>query len=315
LSISGYTTIFRGEEFQFPYKESIKSLLGCCDEVVVLVTLKDGIDVDGTLSNLEVMHGHDDRIKIHTQNWDKDDPFQDGKNKTIARSFCTGTHLIQADADEILHPKDFEFFTKVPELYPDATLISVGCLDFFNTRNQIIVDGVDNYKPRISKNLPWLSHGVPAEFVERNPRTEKSICPSMKSDGAGYINIETGEAVNPDIYLIDHKIAEFRKLAVNNHQIYLNDYVDIIEQTFNQLPYVFHYSCIDVKRKVKLQLRMWESMWNLFAGNIDEFNELEDVEYRLVREKIMHRLNNCVSAYIDVQHPDMAEEYLSRIGK
>jgi glycosyltransferase involved in cell wall biosynthesis len=315
MSISGYTTVFRGEELQFPYKEAIKSLLGCCDEVVVLVTLKDGEDTDGTLANLQVMAEHDNRIKIYTQDWDRNEPLQDGLAKAKARSFCSGDWVIQIDADEILHEKDYQFYTEVPSKYPDNTLISVGCLDFFHTRRQIIVDGVANFKPRISKNLPNITHGLQKEFAEINIRTGKTVCSSMLSDGAGYINPETGEAVVADLFLIDSRIEEERQKAINEHQIYLNTYAEIIETTFNSLPYVFHYSCIDLDRKVNLQYKMWDGLWNLFAGKIDSIEEKSDIDNNLKREKVMHRINNTLTAIIDVSHPKVAEEYLSRIGK
>lgn len=315
MSISGYMTVFRGEEFQFPYKEGIKSLLGCCDEIVVLVTLKDNIDIDGTLANLNVMSSHDKRIKIFTRNWEKDNPLQDGENKAEARSYCRGDWLIQLDADEIIHPKDYNTYLNIPNLYPQNFLIAVGCLDFFNTRNQIIVDGVANYKPRMSKNISWLSHGLPKEFKELNLNTNKYVCPSMKSDGAGYINKDTGENVNADIWLIDDNIELLRRKSLDEHQIFLNDYSELIENNFNLLPYVFHYSCINLNRKVSLQHRMWDGLWNLFSGQKDFFEEKDSCSGRIRREKVMHRLNNTLTAWVDVQHPEMALEYLAKIGK
>ncbi|NHZ85235.1 MAG: hypothetical protein GWP19_05070 [Planctomycetia bacterium] len=315
MSISGYMTVFRGEEFQFPYKEGIKSLLGCCDEVIVFVTLKDNIDLDNTLANLKVMSEHDKRIKIFTQIWEKDNPLQDGESKAKARSYCNGDWLIQLDADEILHPKDFDFFINVPNIYQDKTLVGVGCLDFFNTRNQIIVDGVANYKPRISKNVSWLTHGLQTKFSEEHPITKKIICPSMLSDGAGYIDTRTGESFNADLWLIDFDIELLRKKSLDEHQINLTPYTELIENTFNKLPYVFHYSCIDLNRKVALQYRIWDALWNLFNGVNIDITEIDFCPGNLRREKVMHRLNNTITAWVDVQHPNMALEYLAKIGK
>jgi len=312
MFLSGYTTLMYGNKFNFPYKQCIRSMLACCDEVVVLVTLDNNEDKDGTLSCVQEMSKVDNRIKIFTQNWDRIEPLQDGLNKAKARSYCSGDYYLQLDADEVLHEKDNEFYKHIHELYPDNILIGVGGLDFFDSKTDIIYGGVANCKARISKNVSWLTHGLPKQFQGINERTNKVCCPSMLSDGAGYIDKETGEAYDADLWIINPKIEELRLLAKEGDLESLKEYSNLILESIKSLPFVYHYSCYSLFRKSLLKFQLWDSLWNLLQGTLDEIPIIDYIDINRIKEEINYKKQNIKYAELyNIQHPIIMDEYFN----
>ncbi len=109
MKISGFTIIRNGVEFDYPFVESIQSLLPLVDELVVNV----GISTDPTL---EVIKGlaatHPDKIVLFESRWPLDDPekrkggriLAEQTNLALAR--CTGDWCFYLQADEVLHEED-----------------------------------------------------------------------------------------------------------------------------------------------------------------------------------------------------------------
>ena len=102
--ISSYTTVYNAIEGCFPYIESIRSMLGFCDEIVVV----DGCSIDGTYEVLENLAKEDSRIKIYQNELSFEEPGIDGMQKALARAFCENDFLWQMDCDEIVHEDDYE---------------------------------------------------------------------------------------------------------------------------------------------------------------------------------------------------------------
>jgi ADP-heptose:LPS heptosyltransferase len=108
IKISSYMIIKDGIKYGFPYEKCIMAALRVSDEVVVI----DGGSIDGTYEDLlrinaELVEQDDagnitSPLKIERHEWDMNNPTLFGDEKTYARQQCTGTHLIQLDADEII---------------------------------------------------------------------------------------------------------------------------------------------------------------------------------------------------------------------
>src|SRR3990167_10420237 len=82
--ISGYTTTFNAVNMGYPFTESIKSLCGFCDEVVVV----DGCSTDGTYEELEALMKQYPQIQVYQNEWDTTEPLVDSIQKAFARALC-----------------------------------------------------------------------------------------------------------------------------------------------------------------------------------------------------------------------------------
>src|SRR3990167_7696911 len=90
--ISGYTTTYNA--MNYPFEECIKSMLGFCEEVVVL----DGVSDDGTWEKLEELAKQDSRVKLYQNQFDwENEPTIDGMQKAYARALCENEYLWQQD--------------------------------------------------------------------------------------------------------------------------------------------------------------------------------------------------------------------------
>jgi ADP-heptose:LPS heptosyltransferase len=110
--ISGYTTTYNAMDY--PFEASIKSMLGFCDEVVVV----DGCSNDGTYEVLEKMAADDDRIKVYQNEFDWNEPGIDGMQKAYARALCENEFLWQQDVDEVVHEDDYEKIKMITKRFP-----------------------------------------------------------------------------------------------------------------------------------------------------------------------------------------------------
>ncbi len=102
MKVSAFTFIRDGIRLDFPFVESIKSILPICDEFVVNV----GDSPDETL---EIVKGiGEPKIKIINSRWDEN-LFVKGKINAVetnrALSYCSGDWAFYLQADEIVHEK------------------------------------------------------------------------------------------------------------------------------------------------------------------------------------------------------------------
>lgn len=110
MKVSGFTLIRNGTEFDYPYVESLRSLLPLVDELVVNV----GIGTDDTLRKIRKLAEEEGQGKliIFESRWPLDDPEKKkgglilSEQTNLALERCTGDWLIYLQADEILHEED-----------------------------------------------------------------------------------------------------------------------------------------------------------------------------------------------------------------
>jgi hypothetical protein len=102
MKVSGFSIVRNGAKFDYPFIESISSILPICDEFVVAV----GNSEDGTLEQIRAIN--DPKIKIIETIWDE--KLRTGgtilaQQTDIALANITGDWGIYLQADEVIHEK------------------------------------------------------------------------------------------------------------------------------------------------------------------------------------------------------------------
>lgn len=103
MKISGFSFVRNGIKFDYPFVESIRSILPICDEFVVAV----GDSEDGTLAKLRSLH--DRKINIIETVWDESLRIGGAvlaKQTDIALSHTTGDWAFYLQGDEVVHEQD-----------------------------------------------------------------------------------------------------------------------------------------------------------------------------------------------------------------
>ena len=111
MKVSGFFIVRHGEKFDYPYLESLRSVLPLVDELVINV----GIGEDATLARIQELAGSEGegKIQIFESHWPLDDPEKRRGGKilseqtNLALERCTGDWCIYIQADEILHEEDY----------------------------------------------------------------------------------------------------------------------------------------------------------------------------------------------------------------
>jgi len=108
--ISGFTLVRNGSKFDYPFIESLRSILPLVDELVINVGFGD----DDTLKRVETFASIEGqgKVVIFESHWPLDDPekkrggqiLSEQTNLALAR--CTGEWCIYLQADEIFHEKE-----------------------------------------------------------------------------------------------------------------------------------------------------------------------------------------------------------------
>ncbi len=103
MKISGYTYVRNGVELDYPFVESIKSVLSVCDEFIVV--LGDSHDA----SREAILSINSDKVKIVDSVWDMNLRVDGGvfaQQSNIGLDHCTGDWVLHIQADEVVHEND-----------------------------------------------------------------------------------------------------------------------------------------------------------------------------------------------------------------
>jgi len=286
-TISGYITTYNCEKQDYPYVQSIKSMLQFCDEVCVV----DGGSTDGTFEKLEEISKEDSRVKVKKVLRDWSHPRHavfDGMQKAEARSMCTSEFCWQMDSDEIVHeadaPKIMDLCEKMPK---NVEVISLPVIEYWGGPNKVRVD-IQPWKWRLSRNLPHVTHGIPVHL--RRFDSEGNIYSLPGSDGCDMIHKESGEVIN---HLTFHNgdSERVRQAALLGNSEAIRVYQDWFNQVVNSLPGVHHYSWYDMARKMRLYrdywTRHWNSLYNVSLEDTAESNMMFDAPWSQVTEEMI----------------------------
>jgi hypothetical protein len=116
MKVSGFTFVRNGVKYDYPFLESIKSLLPLCDEVVVAV----GQSEDDTLDRIKSLQ--DPKIRILETVWD--DTMRQGgtilsHQTNLALDQVTGDWAFYLQADEVLNEHDYSTIRDAMLRYKD----------------------------------------------------------------------------------------------------------------------------------------------------------------------------------------------------
>lgn len=255
-TISGYTTTYNCVSQNYPFVESIMSMIDCLDEVVVV----DGGSTDGTLSILNELAK--DHPKLHVienrRDWShKRSAVFDGDQKAVARSHCTGDLCWQMDVDEIIHQNDYSKIRELLEkVHKSHQLIALPVIEFWGNKGKVRID-INPWKWRLSKNYPHITHGIPSHL--RRTDSEGFMYAAQGTDGCDYVHSETGELIP----FINFHTAESEQLRQNGQvsELFRAKYIDWFKQATDALPGVYHYSWFDLSRKIKTYRGFWTRHW------------------------------------------------------
>jgi len=129
MKLSGFSYIRNGFEFDYPFLESIQSILPICDEFVIAV----GDSRDGTREAIEKLNSP--KIKIIDTVWD-DELRQSGKifaqQANIALDHITGDWGFHIQADEVIHEKDLELIKDSVNKFNDDKRVEGVLFHFMN---------------------------------------------------------------------------------------------------------------------------------------------------------------------------------------
>jgi len=258
--ISGYTTTHNCATRGYPFEESIRSLAGFCDEIIVADAGSD----DGTLESLGKLAAEIKGLKIHVQpvDWNaKGFAYEsDGKLKAFARSLCTGDICWQQDIDEVVHEDDYAKIKNLASRFPNGVdLIGLPVVEYWGSSGKVRID-VNAWKWRMSRNLPHITHGIPGTL--RRYDDDGDLYASEGTDGCDYINSGTLEPI-PFVTFVTIESEQARMFCLQNptHPV-LRQYETWFSNQVNSLPGVHHYSWFSVRRKIMNYKDHWAKFWS-----------------------------------------------------
>ena len=330
-TLSGYSTTYNCVDQNYPFVESITSLLDVCDEVVVV----DGGSTDGTWDVLSAMSNDNPKLKIKQIERDWNHPRHsvfDGMQKAAARDLCTGDFCWQQDVDEIIHQNDYQKIRNLLTSTPKSVnLICLPVTEFWGNKGKIRID-INPWKWRLSRNHPEITHGIPASLRRQDENGDLYSAPG--SDGCDYITRSTGDLV-PNVNFHTQQTEQLRQAATRDPAA-RQQYVQWLTAVIQNLPGVYHYSWFNLPRKIRTYKnywsRHWQSMYNISQDDTAENNmffnkpwadvsddEIDQLAARLEQEMggwIFHRKidwNNPTPSVMinEVTHPAVMEDYVN----
>jgi glycosyltransferase involved in cell wall biosynthesis len=256
-TISGYTTTRNCLEQNYPYEQSIRSMLGFAGQVVVV----DGGSTDGTWEALEAWAAEEDRLQVYKVPRDWNHPRHavfDGAQKAEARKRCTSEYMWQMDCDEVVHEDDYQKIIDLCKNFPvHADLVSLPVIEYWGGPQKVRVD-INPWKWRLSRNKEYITHGIPIEL--RLYDSEGELYSALGTDGCDYVHTETGARI-PHASFYTAEVDNVRLAAMSGNAEALESYQEWFGNLIEMLPGVHHYSWFDLARKIKTYKNYWQRHW------------------------------------------------------
>lgn len=290
----------------YPFKESIMSMLQFADEVVVVDTSDND---EGTRKELSELSAKYPSITlVYSDEFDWTAPNHgifDGQTKALARSKCKGDFLWQFDVDEIVHeldaPKIRPLIEKTNHLRA-CPIIALPVVEYWGSKGKVRVD-VNPWKARLSRNLPDITHGIPIHLRRRFNDLDYA---SPGTDTCDYISKSSGNLI-PVMGFMDANIMGLRQMCLKNPKL-VPTYEKWFNSAVNELPGVFHYSWFSIERKINHYKVFWTGFWKAMYGpdsaqnkdtNWNPFFEepWSEVTSEMIKEKA-HELETKTSGHI-----------------
>ena len=253
--ISGYLTTYNCIDAGQPFLAAIHSLLGLCSEVVVA----DGGSTDGTWEQLQALAARRrkldvGRFPVHASRapWALS---SDLRLKARAREACVGDYCWHGEPTEIVVPTDWcKVDRSLERLSQRSPLLAIPVLEYWRGLRHVRRDEYPA-APKLSLNLPHISHGLPLGFREPDEYGVPHALPGAQL-ASSYVDLNTGEPVVCES-LIPHSVESLRQ---NSRTI------DAYEQAFfeclDDLPVVHDMTWVSIERQLHRLRSHWaEPRW------------------------------------------------------
>ncbi len=255
--ISGYTTVKDVIQQNYPWRACISSMLDFCDEVVVL----DGGSTDGSYEELMSWAEKEEKLKVHQfkRDWDhRRHAVFDGLQKGVARDFCTYEWCWQQDVDEVVHEDDAPKIKRLAKSLPKSVhILALPVVEYWGSKEKVRID-VNPWKWRLTRNLPHITHGIPAEL--RQVDEEGDVYSLPGTDGCDFVDRATFKRLNfANFYT--QEVDQARSLALQGSSDHVEAYEKWMNALVNELPGVHHYSWYNINRKIKTYKNYWQKHW------------------------------------------------------
>jgi glycosyltransferase involved in cell wall biosynthesis len=136
-TLAGLITIRNGNALDYSWRESARSLLAVCDELVI----GDVMSEDGTWDEVQAWAAREPRITLVRTEWT--DPKGDVDwwprvlNRT--REHAKSQHILHLDADEVIHEDDHELIRRAAD---NGTTCFLHRYNFWRNPQSLIPEGV-----------------------------------------------------------------------------------------------------------------------------------------------------------------------------
>lgn len=297
--ISGYTTTYNCIEGEYPFVECIKSMVGFCNEIVIM----DGGSNDGTFEKLLELQDKEPKIRVFQHKVDYNHPrfaVEDGAQKARARSKCTQPFCWQMDSDEIVHETHHQSIFKICRQFPKMLdLLALPVIEYWGDEERVRID-VNPWKWRLSRNKKYITHGIPS--VLRRFDDDGNLYAAPGTDGCDYIHNETYEVIPHGTFYTEH-VHQVRLSALSGNKDLLENYEKWFNNLVKNMPAVFHYSWHDLERKIKTYKNYWSQHWQSMY-NIKQEDTVENNMF----------FNKTWSEVTDKDIKKMAKKLKSKMG-
>jgi len=291
VKLSAYQFVYKGIDFDLPFRESIESLLGFCDEVVVGVEARSD---DGTVEALELLktlHGENLKLIVKEWNWDTPNPLGTFKNEL--RAECSGDWLFEVDSDEVFPENRGHVIKNFLALAPvRCFLVGVGLLPFFNGDHLKLSEPCR--RPALSRREAELEH-------RSNDRL-----------GCGYVLKGTSLAIKAERHLFREcqTAGEFKREMKRLDSVYLYHYSWYSLPRKWEMKNVRHYLELRLEGKLNSLADYKENKDHEWVGNF--FGKPWHLDAEDYLGPVRVEMNDPNIVKFKVKHPKVMQEWLSR---
>lgn len=174
---------------------------------------------------------------------------------------ANGIVVHNCDVDEVIHERDYIKFRKWTKQFPkEADIICLPVVELFGNEKTVTARR-HLWKWRLSRNSPMITHGLP-NFDKIVDETTGKIHSKGGTDGCFYINISTGEMM-PAANFWNEELEILRKTNPEK-------FAETMNNIFQELPSVHHYSWCDLPRKIKSFNSVWDRWWQTLFNKAPE---------------------------------------------